>query len=116
MITMDLVDIAKIVYNVNKAFCESTGDFTNVSWDDTSTETRDLAVLVIRHKMLNPRMTPEHIHNTWLVEMVRRGWRYGEMKNAEAKTHPGMCPYDMLSKDQQTKDKLVNTIIESVFD
>jgi hypothetical protein len=43
------------------------------------------------------------------------GWVYGEVKDAEKKTHPCMVPYEKLPIEQRVKDYLFKAVIDSIF-
>ena len=43
-----------------------------------------------------------------------RSWSYGEVKDAEAKTHPCLIPYDQLPEFQKAKDKLFVAIVDAL--
>ncbi|XP_077528941.1 ryanodine receptor isoform X3 [Haemaphysalis longicornis] len=39
----------------------------------------------------------EHFHDAWAMRKLERGWQYGERWNDEAKTHPRVKPYNLLT-------------------
>jgi hypothetical protein len=46
------------------------------------------------------------MHENWTKDKVADGWVYGEVKDAAAKTHPCLVPYDQLPANQRFKDSL----------
>nr|MBP8304958.1 hypothetical protein [Phycisphaerae bacterium] len=44
-------------------------------------------------------------HDRWMAAKVQAGWRYGQAKDNDAKTHPCLVPYDRLPPDEQDKDR-----------
>lgn len=50
----------------------------------------------------------------WLASCKPSG--YGQVKDANAKTHPCLVPFDQLPRDQQFKDRLFRTIVHAVED
>lgn len=48
------------------------------------------------------------------AEKQAAGWRYGAVKNAEAKTHPLMVPYAELPAAERRKDALIQTIVDAL--
>ena len=48
-----------------------------------------------------------------MVEKLKDGWKFGEVKNAKTKEHPCMVPYEKLPKEQQTKDALFISVVRS---
>jgi hypothetical protein len=45
---------------------------------------------------------------------LSQGWRYGEVKDAVAKTHPCMVPFEQLPVEQQAKDRLLLAIVKAL--
>ena len=35
-----------------------------------------------------------NVHEVWALGRVIEGWNYGETRNDELKTHPGLVPYE----------------------
>ena len=51
------------------------------------------------------RMTcPEALHDAWVDAYEEMGWKYGVKRDAKAKTHPDMVPFEELGKLEQEKD------------
>lgn len=48
-----------------------------------------------------------------MKQKLNDGWRYGEVKSADKKEHPCLIPYESLSEDQKTKDKLFISVVRS---
>lgn len=44
-------------------------------------------------------------HERWMAEKQQAGWRHGQKKDNEAKTHPCLVTYDQLPPDEQEKDR-----------
>jgi hypothetical protein len=59
--------------------------------------------------------TPEEAHNSWWRKYEEMGWKYGEVRDTVAKTHPDMVPFDELPKDEQDKDEIFLTLVEFAF-
>jgi hypothetical protein len=49
-----------------------------------------------------------------LKEKVDNGWVFGEVKDAEAKTHPCIVPFEQLPVEQQAKDYLFKGIVHAL--
>jgi len=52
--------------------------------------------------------------NAWLEDKKKDGWVYGEVKDAEAKTHPCIVPFEELPEFQKKKDALFCAIVDSL--
>lgn len=47
---------------------------------------------------------PEALHESWVRAYEAMGWRYGPVRDREAKTHPDMVPYADLGQLERDKD------------
>ena len=60
-------------------------------------------------------MAPDSIfHEAWMTDKIRHGWKFGPVKNAEAKEHPCLVPFGDLPPHQQTKDRLFQSIVRAL--
>ena len=55
-------------------------------------------------------MTPRQAHERWVEAMTADGWRYGERKDPELRTHPNMVAYSELPQAQRVKDTMSHQI------
>lgn len=111
---MDIEAIARVCHEANRELCRSVGDFSQVSWDDAPDEVRQSAVSGVKHHLANPDDTGEDSHNAWISHKRENGWRYGEVKDFEKKTHPCFVPYSQLSAHDRSKDHLFAGIIRAL--
>lgn len=58
--------------------------------------------------------TPEQHHEAWCEYKRARGWTYGPVKDAEAKTHPCLVPFGDLPPHQQAKDLVFLAIVRAM--
>lgn len=105
---------AKAAHEVNKAFCEGLGDTSQRPWDEAADWQRDSARSGVRTVLEAPGDGDSALHNAWMRDKVADGWVYGDVKDAEAKTHPCLVPFAELSKADQIKDKLFRTTVLGV--
>lgn len=47
---------------------------------------------------------PKEAHDSWWRKYEEMGWVYGEVRDADAKTHPDMVPFDQLDPRERDKD------------
>lgn len=106
------IGIAKVCHQANKAWCESRGDFSQKDWSDAPEWQRDSVINGVKFRLANPEAGPDAQHNAWSAEKVSQGWVYGEVKDAEKKTHPCLVPFDQLPEFQQKKDRLFSAIVD----
>jgi hypothetical protein len=106
--------IARICHQANKAWCEANGDFTQKDWNEAEDWQRDSAVKGVAFAIAHPDAPDSAQHDAWMADKVNDGWRYGETKDAAAKTHPCIVPFDQLPPFQQAKDKLFRGVVKAL--
>lgn len=47
----------------------------------------------------------KNIHEVWAQSRVSQGWKYGEKRNDDLKTHPGIIPYEDLTEVEKQYDR-----------
>lgn len=108
--------IARVAHEANRAYCETLGDTSQVPFDAAPTWQRQSAVDGVR-AIAEGRVTrPSQSHQSWLAEKDREGWKYGEVKDAEKKTHPCFVPFAELPREQQAKDHLFFGVVKSLLE
>lgn len=101
-----LIHIAEIAHEVNRAYCKSIGDDSQVPWKDTPDWQKGSAWQGVLAILQNPETGPGESHAGWLKEKVADGWVWGPVKDPELKQHPCMVPFEDLPAPQQIKDYL----------
>ncbi len=105
---------ARAAHEANRAYCLSLGDTSQVAWEDApkwQTESAALGAEAVS-RGLN---APEASHVGWMAQKYSEGWVYGAVKDAEAKTHPCLVPYDELSAEQKRKDSIFVSVVQAVL-
>ena len=51
-------------------------------------------------------LDPETLHSKWVQSYEKMGWVYGAERDASAKTHPDMVPYNELDELERDKDEV----------
>jgi hypothetical protein len=111
---MNKEQIARVAHEVNRAYCESIGDNTQVSWDNAPAWQKDSALIGVEMHLANPDATPEKSHESWLAHKAADGWKYGPVKDVEKKEHPCFIPFAELPTNQKTKDFLFRSVVHSL--
>ncbi len=107
-------DIAKVCHEANRAFCEIAGDASQKPWDEAEQWQRDSAIKGVAFAIENPYAPESHQHDAWVRDKLADGWKYGPVKDAEAKTHPCIIPFDGLPAHQQIKDFLFKAVVKAM--
>lgn len=111
---MQIEDIARVAHEVNRSYCEALGDTSQVAWGDAPDWQRASAVNGVTFHLENEGASPSASHDNWLAEKEREGWRYGPVKDADAKTHPCCVPYEDLPVEQRAKDYIFSAIVRAL--
>ena len=108
------VDIAAVAHDVNRSYCESIGDHTQVPWAQAPAWQRESAIDGVTFLLRNPDAPVSASHDRWMTHKLEDGWVYGEEKSEAAKTHHCLVPFDELSLEQQVKDHLFHAVVHSL--
>lgn len=106
-------DIARACHEVNKAFCESQGDFSQAKWEDAPDWQKGSAMMGVELH-LSGDVGPEATHESWMKQKVSEGWVYGPVKDADKKEHPCMVAFSELPPHQQAKDHLFRGVVHAL--
>lgn len=111
---MTTLDIAKIVHEVNRAYCLSIGDDSHLPWDESPWWQKDGVIKGVELHLTTPDISPDYCHNLWLKFKQDYGWKYGPVKDVVKKEHPFLLPWDELPSEQKTKDYLFFAVIKEL--
>lgn len=111
---MRVEDIAEVCHEINRAYCQSIGDDTQLSWADAPKWQQESAVNGVKFHLAHPDATPENSHESWLEVKRQEGWKYGPVKLVDAKEHPCFLPYSELPVAQRSKDYLFRATVHAL--
>lgn len=106
--------IARLCHEANRAYCLALGDTSQLPWEEAPDWQQLSAIRGVEFIIANPDALPSASHESWLEEKRATGWKYGPVKDPEAKTHPCFVPYDELPADQRAKDHIFGAIVRAV--
>jgi hypothetical protein len=98
--------IAQVCHEANRAHCISIGDDSQPAWEEAPEWQRQSAMAGVQAVIENPEETPAGLHAKWMAHKLADGWKLGEVKDAEAKTHPCLVAYEELPEAQRAKDDI----------
>ena len=76
-------------------------------WIDRDDKFRKQMVETIEKYLLMEQLpNPEEAHNSWMKSYFEMGWKYGEKRDTEKKTHPDLLPFHNLPQDERDKDAI----------
>ena len=113
--TINVSAIAQVCHEANRAIQLVTGDpAPSPAWADAPEWQRASAIEGVQ-KALDGE-TAEQLHESWCAFKAADGWIWGEVKDADAKTHPCLIEHDSLPPDQRAKDHVFAGIVAALDD
>lgn len=111
-----ITQIASFCHEMNRIWCEANGDHSQKTWEEAEQWQKESAIAGVRFALLNPDAPISAQHDAWMADKIADGWVYGEIKDAEKKTHPCIVPFDELPVFQQKKDEIFRKTVESCIE
>lgn len=112
---MTIQSLARAAHQINKAYCESIGDHSQVDWEQAPEWQKESAIVGVQFHINNPNATPEDSHKEWFALKESQGWKYGPVKDPEKKEHPCMVSYEQLDQSQRSKDYLFRAVVHNLL-
>lgn len=106
-------DIARVCHEANRAYCVALGDTSQPAWDEAPTWQQQSAIVGVQS--FSVARDGRDQHESWMYHKLKDGWRYGPIKDVDAKTHPSLLPYTRLTKEEQAKDSLFRAVCGALF-
>ena len=112
---LDVTQIARVVHEANRAFCESIGDISQLPWDSAPEWQHNSAIAGVNAHLTAHKhgcyLSSSSTHALWMTKKLSDGWTYGPVKDAEKKEHPCLVSYNQLPIEQHMKDHLFRAIV-----
>jgi len=106
--------IARVAHEAVRAYKQALGQDALPPWDEAPAWMHEASLAAVRDRLAAPGAPPSAQHEAWLAEKRAAGWRYGEIKDPEARTHPLMVAYDELPEVERRKDALIQAIVDAL--
>jgi hypothetical protein len=103
---------ARAAHEANLVLCIAAGDSSQKPWTEAEEWQRKSAREGVAIALAGS--TPEQQHVAWCDAKIKDGWKYGDVKDASAKTHPRLVPYASLPPHQQAKDAVYIAVVQAV--
>lgn len=114
-VALEVERIAELCHEASRRYCELLGDRSQVAWSEAPDWQRESVITgVIAVLRGGPGYHPSESHRSWLATKELEGWRYGEVKDPAARTHPCMRPWGELPAEQRFKDVLFVEVVRAV--
>jgi hypothetical protein len=111
---MDIERIARVCHEANRGWCAANGDHSQVTWEDAPQWQRESSIDSVKFALAHPDAPDSAQHDSWMKLRLSQGWRYGAVKDAVAKTHPSLVPFEKLPEPERYKDRLFQAIVKAL--
>lgn len=111
---MKIEQIAEVCHEANAALCRGLDDNSQKPWAEAEEWQRESAVKGVLYVIDHPDAAASAQHDAWCADKLADGWQYGEVKDADAKTHPCLVAFEKLPAGQQAKDHLFEGIVRAL--
>jgi len=110
---MDFETITKFIYEAARKEAEwSKRSIVPEAWEDRDEKFKKQMIDVVRRYIESDQLpSPEEAHNSWMKAYLDMGWKYGEARDTEKKTHPDLLPFDQLPRDERDKDAIFLSLV-----
>src|SRR6266704_3741830 len=107
MILLTVRQLGRLNHALRREVALIFGDGTiPPSWDDAPEWMHIESERSARKLLENPGMLAEEEHDRRVRQKITEGWKWGEVRDDEAKTHPSLVPFEKLPPGEQLKDLL----------
>lgn len=105
-------EIAQVCHEANRALQHLAGETVGPPWVFAPDWMRESAVKGVAEAEAGA--TPEQLHVAWCIEKQMAGWVWGPAKDAQARVHPCLVPYEELPESQRRKDAVFAAIVAAL--
>jgi hypothetical protein len=109
----DIIVIAEICHEANRALCESFGDHSQRPWAEAEKWQQDSAIRGVEFALAHPEAGDAAQHDAWMADKLADGWVWGPVKDAALKQHPCLMPFERLPPEQRAKDAIFRAIVRA---
>lgn len=113
---IDVVHIAQICHEANRAYCMARGDHTVPMWAQTTAKQRESVIKGVIFRLRNMNAPISAQHEAWMKDRLDAGWTIGRERDFERKTSPNLVPFSKLPPGEQAKDYLFTAIVKSLVE
>lgn len=114
---MKIEDIARIAYNLNRAYSLFMSDHSHPLWEEASEEDKKSTLAGVQYVLADKPDHPcpaEGLHAAWLAYKKAAGWTFGAVKSVERKKHPRMVAWHSLSDKQKIRDIIFGAVVQQL--
>lgn len=113
--------VAEVAHETIRAACWAAGDRTVPTWYEANAWMRVLTIQSVEKQLVH-RERFGHFpdaaatHDNWRMELLKDGWKWGPVKDAEKKEHPCLVMYQERPFEQRVKDHLFAAVVRAFYE
>ena len=100
-----LLDIAQECHAKNNELMMMNGEEQRGSWGTLDRHTKFITLKSVIKALENPNLTAKEMHDEWMNNKIEDGWKFGDVKDAELKTHPLIIDFELMNDVDKMKDQ-----------
>ncbi len=106
--------ISRTVHEAVRAWAAAHGQDSIPHWNRAPAWMRDSTRESVEFTLDHPEAPHSAQHDQWMAQKKRDGWVWGEVKDADRKTHPMLVAYEELPDMERRKDALFKAIVQAL--
>jgi len=107
--------VAEAAHGLNRAYCFAYGMDAGSAWKNTLSPEKESVIDGVKYIYENDVWDPRLSHDRWMELKLRDGWKWGEIKSWEHRTHPCLLPWHGLPRQQRIKDILFLGVVQTLL-
>jgi hypothetical protein len=106
-----VTDTARMCHEVERSYCEAIREDCK-PWSELSDTEKSHIVGKVAFRIIYPDAKASAFHESWMISLMSKGWKYGKEVSQDNKTHPNLKPFHHLPTEQQAKDHIFMAIVQ----
>lgn len=111
----DVYDMARAVHEINRHYNKLLMDREDPTWDDLSDEEKNRRTELLSETIPDLKgISAKKMHDMWVKQQAREGWKFGETYDKKKKTHPCIVDWKDLPDLEKAKDAMYLAVIKAM--
>jgi hypothetical protein len=111
---MTILELAKVAHEMNRVYCQLSGDDSVQPWDKATDTQRKGMIFGVVHQLKMPGADTTSLHRGLFKALSDNGWRFGDKIDHVKGTHPGCLPFQEMSPEYKARTLLFTTLVEQM--
>lgn len=107
--------VAEVCHEAHRTWQRVLGQSPNRPWATITERMRHDTVTSVWNILHDTFEGPEEMHDTWISEMLRDGWKFDQRKSVSRKKHPCLLPWSELEPEERLKGQMFWNIAKTLL-